>query len=316
MIKYICLPSGGFNLIKYLGIIKPFIDRKLIQFETIKGFYGISSGGILSTALCLGLDFNEIVTYFVERPWNKTYNIDKINIMNYFSDKGIFNKKHVSMLIEPLFKAKKFNLNTLTMKEFYDKTKYKLSLFAINASTYELTEFNYQKTPDILLIDALYFSSCIPLIFKPYEYEGVCYLDGGMHTNCPFDICLNNEDVERDEVFGMDTTGIDVLSIPINHDEQYFIFVMKMLFKMHTQGINRVKNHTCKYFIEMKMINYSIMPLTEIIKSKEMRKRIYLNGISDAEDYLNTLNELSDNSEKEKENASENDYDDCIKECV
>ena len=311
MIKYICLPSGGFNLIKYLGIIKPFIDRKLIQFENIKGFYGISSGGILSAALCLGLEFNEIVTYFVGRPWNKTYNIEKINIMNYFSDKGIFNKKHVNMLIEPLFKAKNFNLNTLTMKEFYDKTKYKLSLFAINASTYDLIEFNYQKTPDILLLDALYFSSCIPLIFKPCEYDGICYLDGGMHTNCPFDICLKNEDVERDEVFGMDSSGIDVLSIPINHDDSYFNFIIKMIYKMHTHGLKRVKNYKCKYFIEIKMIDYDITPLTEIANSQETRKRIYLNGVSDAEKFLDKLNELSDNNE----NENEKDYDD-IKECV
>lgn len=306
MIKYICLPSGGLNIMKYIGILKPFIDKKLIDFKTIEGFYGISAGGVLSAALCLRLDFDEIITYFIDRPWNKTYNIEKINIMNYFTDKGLFNKKHIAMLIEPLFKAKNLNINTITMKEFYDKTKYKLSVFALDSSTYELTEFNYIKTPDMLLLDALYFTSCIPLLFKLYEYKGKCYFDGGMHTNCPFDICLKNENVESDEVFGTDNTGQAVLNIPIKHDEPYLHLVMKLLAKMHTHGLKRNKNYKCKYFMEMKMIDYSVTPITAILGSQEVRKSIYLNGIHDAEAFLNNLNEQSNDK---------NNTDD-IKECV
>ena len=57
MIKYICLPSGGFNLLKYLGILQSFVDNKIIDFEKVEGYYGISSGSVLSSVLCLGLPY-------------------------------------------------------------------------------------------------------------------------------------------------------------------------------------------------------------------------------------------------------------------
>ena len=135
MIKYITLPSGGFNLIKYLGVMEPFYKNKTLDFDVMEGYYGISAGGILSSVLCLNLEFETIVKYFVERTWHKTYNVNKINIINYFNEKGIFNKSHFIKLIEPLFKSCNYDLNTLTMKEFYNKTN-KKSFYRISNSSH------------------------------------------------------------------------------------------------------------------------------------------------------------------------------------
>ena len=133
MIKYICLPSGGFNLLKYLGILQSFVDNKIIDFEKVEGYYGISSGSVLSSVLCLGLPYESIVKYFIERTWYKVLNINNIQFMNYFTDKGILNKEHLIKMIEPLFKSQGHDLNTITMKEFYNSTNKKLSTFAVNA---------------------------------------------------------------------------------------------------------------------------------------------------------------------------------------
>src|SRR6056300_1358256 len=221
MIKYITLPSGGFNLIKYLGVMEPLYKNNTLDFDVMEGYYGISAGGILSSVLCLNLEFETIVKYFVERTWHKTYNVNKINIINYFNEKGIFNKGHFVKLIEPLFKSCNYDLSTLTMKEFYNKTNKKLTIFAINASNYELMPFNRETTPDILLLDALYFTSCIPGIFKPEEYNGVCYLDGGLCSKTPIDYCIDVDGVDKNEVFAIDCYWDFYKTVPISKNDDF-----------------------------------------------------------------------------------------------
>jgi predicted acylesterase/phospholipase RssA len=289
MIKYITLPSGGFNLIKYLGVMEPFYKNKTINFDNIEGYYGISAGGILSSVLCLKLEFETIVKYFIERPWHKTYNVNKINIINYFNEKGIFNKTHFIKLIDPLFKSCGYDLKTLTMKEFYQKTNKKLTVFAINASTYDLKPFNYEFTPDILLLDALYFTSCIPGIFKPEEYNDICYLDGGLSSKTPIDYCIDIDHVNKKDVFAIDCYWDFYKTIPISKDDDFVIFLYNIMLKMYVNNIAKISNMDAPYLIHMKTIKYSESSLNGIFSSKDVREKIYLDGIKQGESFMKEL---------------------------
>lgn len=289
MIKYITLPSGGFNLIKYLGVMEPFYKNKTLDFDVMEGYYGISAGGILSSVLCLNLEFETIVKYFVERTWHKTYNVNKINIINYFNEKGIFNKSHFIKLIEPLFKSCNYDLNTLTMKEFYNKTNKKLTIFAINASNYDLTPFNHETTPDILLLDALYFTSCIPGIFKPEEYNGVCYLDGGLCSKTPIDYCIDVDGVDKNEVFAIDCYWDFYKTVPISKNDDFVSFLYNIMLKIYINNVPKISNMDTPYLIHMKTIQYSESSLNDIWSSKETRQCIYLDGIQQGNDFIETL---------------------------
>lgn len=289
MIKYITLPSGGFNLIKYLGVMQPFYKNKMIDFNNIKGYYGVSAGGILSSILCLNLDMNIIVKYFVERTWHKTFNANKINIMNYFNDKGIFNKTHFIKLVDPLFRSCGYDLNTLTLKEYYEKTSKKLTLFAIDASTYELTPFNYLTTPDMLLLDALYFSSSIPGIFKPEEYKGICYLDGGLCSKTPIDYCIDVDGVDKKEIFAIDCYWDFYKTIHISKDDDFVTFLYNIMLKVYINNMSTIRHKDAPYLIDMNIIEYSENTLNGIFNSKETRHAIYLDGVKQGEAFLEKL---------------------------
>lgn len=290
MIKYICLPSGGFNLIKYLGVMDPFYKNKTINFKEIKGYCGISAGGILSSVLCLNIEFEIIVKYFIERTWHKTYNINKINIMNYFNNKGILTKSHFIKLIEPLFISQGIDLNTITMKQYFDITQIELTLFAVNASTYELTPFNYKTTPDILLLDALYFTSCIPTIFKPEEYKGVCYLDGGILSKTPVNYCVEVLKVDKNEIFAIDCYWKQYQNIPISKDDDFVSFIYNIILKMYINNIDKINYDDIPYFIDMKTISYSKNTLENIFQSVETRRELYFDGIKQGEAFIKKLN--------------------------
>jgi predicted acylesterase/phospholipase RssA len=290
MIKYICLPSGGFNLIKYLGVMEPFYKNKTINFKEIKGYCGISAGGILSSVLCLNIEFEIIVKYFIERTWHKTYNINKINIMNYFNDKGILTKSHFIKLIEPLFISQGIDLNTITMKQYFDITQIELTLFAVNASTYELTPFNYKTTPDILLLDALYFTSCIPTIFKPEEYKGVCYLDGGILSKTPVNYCVEVLKVDKNEIFAIDCYWKQYQNTPKSKDDDFISFIYNIILNMYINNIVKINYDDIPYFIDMKTISYSKNTLENIFQSVETRRELYFDGIKQGEAFIKKLN--------------------------
>ena len=289
MIKYICLPSGGFNLFKYLGILSVFHKNNLIDFDGIEGYYGVSAGGILSSILCLNLDLNTIIKYFIERTWHKTYNMDKINIINYFNEKGIVDKPLFTKLIEPLFKSCDLDINAITMKEFYEKTGKKLSLFAVNALNYELTEFNYATTPDILLLDALYFTSCIPAVFKPYEYNDIFYFDGGFYTKSPVDLCLKNEGIEKDEIFAIDCDYNPYKQMPITKDDDFITFIYNIMVKMYINNLTNIVANDIPYLIHLNTVSYEKHTLIKITESRDVRNEIYLDGVRQGEEFVETL---------------------------
>jgi predicted acylesterase/phospholipase RssA len=300
MIKYICLPSGGAQLITYLGVIRELIDTKHLDLKNIKGYYGISSGSILSAVLCLGIDFDDVVNYFIKRTWHYVYKLDQINFISLFNDNGILNKEYFIKIFEHLFNSKNMDLKTLTMKEFYDKTQIKLSIFAVNASTFQLKEFNYETTGDILLSDAIYFSSCIPSIFKPYEYKGVCYLDGGIHTNSPVDICIKQEKPNLNEVLGIEIIKDNTLNNPISANDNYLYFMFKIVTKLHFNGTAEVKNTDCDYLIRIHTLNdYGNDFFNKFVTSAETRREVFLRGVETCRTFLSLKNKDECNDDKD-----------------
>ena len=52
----------------FLGIIKELVQEKYLNLDEIETIYGASVGSLIGIVLCLKIDLNDIVHYFVERP--------------------------------------------------------------------------------------------------------------------------------------------------------------------------------------------------------------------------------------------------------
>jgi predicted acylesterase/phospholipase RssA len=64
----------------------------------------------------------------------------------------------------------------------------RLKIFATDISAGTLSEFSYERTPDVSVADAVCASICIPLLFKPFRIElidGHIFVDGGLMANVP-----------------------------------------------------------------------------------------------------------------------------------
>jgi len=49
---------------------------------------------------------------------------------------------------------------------------------------------NHKTDPDLLLYKAITMSSAFPFVFKPIEYNGEYYIDGGLCNNFPFNMLV------------------------------------------------------------------------------------------------------------------------------
>ena len=56
----------------------------MIEYESIESIYACSSGAFIGVLLCLNLNINDIIEYFIERPWNKLFTINLNKMFNIY----------------------------------------------------------------------------------------------------------------------------------------------------------------------------------------------------------------------------------------
>lgn len=73
----------------------------------------------------------------------------------------------------------------IRFQHFKDHKKPALNIVATNIAAREMKVFSVRDTPFAPVAEAVAASVCIPLVFKPREFEKGTYLDGGLVSNLP-----------------------------------------------------------------------------------------------------------------------------------
>lgn len=197
-IENIVLSGGAYLGLYELGVLKYLIHKQFLNLQNIKRIFGTSIGAFIGTLLCLDIDFDKIIDYLIERPWNKVVEITPNMIFDIIHKKGLLNGDIFSIALEPLFKLK--NINTdITLNEFYILTQKELYMYATNVNTMEVLELSYKTYPDLKLVESLQMTCCIPYLFQPYWFKNSYIIDGGLLNNYPlfqsFDIIEDKETI-------------------------------------------------------------------------------------------------------------------------
>lgn len=276
-IKHIVLSGGGPSILVPLGAIQELEKNNFWNIENIENIYATSAGTILSTLICLRLNWEDINKYVVERPWKDVFNITTDNILNIYTDKGLLNKKSLEIFFKPFFDLKDISLN-ITLKEFYEYTKINLHYFTFEINDFETIKLNHYNNPDLKLLEAIYMSSTIPLFFKPICHNEKCYIDGGIILNYPLNNCLN-DGFNDDEIMSFKNKYITENKKIINektHTMEYITILLNKIIKnMNTEDKQiKVRN---EIICETKELSLSF--IMEFIESSELRKKLIDKGI-------------------------------------
>jgi len=276
IIKHLVLSGGGVVGLSFYGLLRETNKKGLWDIHNIKTIYGTSVGSIISIFIALTYDWDTLDDFIIKRPWQNVYKLSIDSFLYAFHNKGILDKKIMEHTFSPLFKGKDIDIN-ITMKEFYEITKIEIHIMTVDINTYDLVDISYKTHPDWMVIDAVYCSCCLPIVFQPIIKDNMCFCDGGFMANYPVKQCIENG-ANPNEIFGMCRSSIFDSSSHINDNSTLFDYILNILYKTISKILNQ--NAGQKIYKEA-IVNcppLSIYDLYETASSMEKRLELIQKG--------------------------------------
>jgi hypothetical protein len=169
--KKLVLGGGGMKGILHIGALNELSKYQELIFPD--GIWGCSIGAMIGILVAFEKPLKtELISKYMK--WDTLIPEPKLsNITESICSKGLFTMDKFSETINQFFKIE-FDLDLTTTK--IGDAKMPLYIVASNITKGIPTIF----TKDVLLIDALKCSCCLPFIYKPQELYGQLYIDGGL----------------------------------------------------------------------------------------------------------------------------------------
>uniref|UniRef100_A0A6C0HC69 PNPLA domain-containing protein n=1 Tax=viral metagenome TaxID=1070528 RepID=A0A6C0HC69_9ZZZZ len=283
IIKHLVLSGGGVVGFSFYGLLRETNKRGLWDISNIETIYGTSVGSIISVFIALHYEWDTLDDFIIKRPWQNVYKLSIDSFLYAFHNKGILDKKIMEHTFSPLFKGKDIDIN-VTMKEFYEITKIEMHIMTVDINTYDLVDISYKTHPDWFVIDAVYCSCCLPILFQPIIKDNMCFCDGGFMANYPVKQCIENG-AKPNEIFGMCRSSIFDSSSNINDKSTLFDYILNILYKTISKILN--KNEGQQIYKEA-IVNCPPLSIYDIYETaSSMEKRLEL--IQKGSEYLDKI---------------------------
>jgi predicted acylesterase/phospholipase RssA len=285
-IKHLVISGGGPSLLQSISAIQYLNENNIIDFNKIETIYGTSAGALLGAILCMKFSWETINDYIIKRPWNEVFDIKAQQIFEAYHKKGLLDKNIIEQVFKPLFNAKEIPMD-ITLKQFYNYSKIELHIFAFEINNFETVDISYLTHPNLLLLDSVLMSSSIPVLMVPTIIANKCYIDGGLCANYPLSYCIQSGK-NPDEIIGFINEYQDHLEQTIDINSTLIDFVLCILFKILNKFTNQpIPN--IKYEVKCKVNILSLNYIYSFLKSIELRKEYYIQGIQSAKLFIEKI---------------------------
>lgn len=240
--KHIAIGPGGIGYFSLIGAMnKLHDDGELDCLESMSG----SSAGSLVCVMCAvyGFDFKQILKRSIEVNLKFNY-----SIKNFITSYGLIDKQSVLCMMNTC-------IPNITFQELYTKCPIKIYITSYCLEMKKNIYISVDTHPTLSIIDALYMSISIPLIFEPIRINNLTYLDGGLIEDSPCSMLLDKDD-------------IGILRLKYDSYIKCDTIYDYMMHMFETFLLNR-KNYTYKtYAINLKSFNILNYKLSDSEKMK------------------------------------------------
>ncbi len=274
-------------MIQTLGAIQHLEKNGFLNFGEIQSIYGTSAGGIVGTLICLKYDWETINDYIIKRPWHDVFHVKVQSIFDAYTKKGIFDNEVIKKCFKPLLAAKDLALD-INLEDFYNFSGIEIHFFAFEVNEYKVYDISYLTHPKMELLTAIQMTCGLPVLMTPVIIEDKCYIDGGMASNYPLDLCINSGK-EPDEILGFKNKYAEKENI-INADSTLLDFVLTFLFKAVLSFNTENKQPCIKHEVICDAQHLSVEVLKNALSSTDVRRSLFDNGVKSAELFLENLN--------------------------
>jgi predicted acylesterase/phospholipase RssA len=296
-IRHLVLSGGGGTGFAYYGALRESHKDGFWNINEIESIHGVSGGSAFAFLMVMSkhISWDDLNDYCIKRPWETVFGFSANKILNAYSNVGICGREAIEMVVSPVLSAVDLPLN-ITMQEFYDFIGIEMHCYTTNLTTYKLIDVSYKTHPNWTLVDAIYSSCALPLLFRPNNINGEIYVDGGFLCNYPLQYCMEQVD-NPDEIFGINKLGI--VSKPQNQTAislggsktetndygnivDYLLDVIEKTVKKLVVEITQ-----SKYTMEIHDTVTSAWEVYEAVKTKESRTAKIQYGVDTWKEYKN-----------------------------
>jgi len=297
-IKHLVLSGGtvwGFSM---AGILQEAIHSGFLNMDHVKSIYMTSVGSIVGLAFALKIEPELIINYFVKRPWDTVMKNNRHSVLEIFDKKGIIHRGFFENIFEPLLKSVDLSCD-ITMLELHEYNDIDIHIYATELNGFELVDISFRTHPEWLVIDAIYASCSIPVLFSPLLKEEKCYIDGGFFLNYPITKCVCEN---IDEVLGISLGNFpkNYRQIPISGSSNILNIIFSVIYNViHNNGL--FNNDNSREF-PYQFIVENIISLEYVFKTlygKEEREHLVKTGI---DFFINKMKESMKELAKESAN--------------
>jgi predicted acylesterase/phospholipase RssA len=285
-IKHLVISGGGPSAIQTLSAIQELEEKQFLDIKNIESIYGTSAGAIIAVIIALKFDWETINDYIIKRPWQDVFPIKVQNILDAYTNKGLFDIKAFEKCFKPLFDAKDIPLD-ITLKDFYELTKIEINMMAFEINEYKIENISHLTYPNLSLLKAVQMSSALPVLISPVFIDDKCFMDGGIGCNYPLNFCIDSGK-SPDEVVGFKNKYPDKRS-NINNDSTILDYILHFLFK----SVFNVQNNYVQPSIKNELIcdvSYlSLDMLKNALSDIEARRELFKRGREFATVFLTNL---------------------------
>jgi len=294
-IKHLVISGGGAAGFSFYGALKHTHENGLWNIADIERIYATSAGSIISVFLSLGYEWQTIDDYIIKRPWNQVYKCELPMAIQAIKNQGLFGQSVIQETFTPLFNGKDISLD-ITLDDFYEYNKKELHFITTDYDSFDYIDVSYKTHPKWRVIDAVYASCCLPLLFSPFYKESHVYFDGGIRMNYPLQVCLDGG-CHPSEILGI--RRIDPESVVNNTISPSFSLfdVIHKLFHQYTRKIEiALPEKQIRYQYDIRFSAMDLNAIFHCLSEEEERIRLIQFG---------KLSSMESSSEYESDQESE-----------
>ena len=258
-IKHLIISGGGESGFSFYTALRESNKTGFWKIEDIESMYGTSAGSIFAVMIALlrHFDWDIFDDFISKRPWHNVFEINVQTIIQSIHQKGILGIKTVEDIFAPLFGALDIPKD-ITMADFHKLTGIDLHIITVEISNLELVDICHTNYPEWKVVDAVYCSACLPILFIPYSIGDKMYIDGGTLSNYPVKQCLANG-ANPDEILGLNRVYTGKRTSPkIDTMIDYLLYIIGRLHAKVVIPPSQLKNQIELYSDERFVSIYKV----------------------------------------------------------
>ena len=183
-IKHLVISGGAEWGFTGFGILYEGFECGFLDIDDIESMYMCSAGSIIGCMLALKIGHKTIHDYLIKRPWETVCKENKCSILDLYDSKGMIQRGFFETMFSPLLKSVDLSCD-VNLGELYEYNGIDIHIFTTELNEFKIVDLSHTTHPEWRLIDAIYASSSIPIVFSPIIIGEQCYMDAGILLNYP-----------------------------------------------------------------------------------------------------------------------------------